>query len=132
MLVYLDEAIDRYRREGRMTSPDALRSALEEGSVMRVRPLLMTVFTTFFGLLPLMFAGGTGSQVMQRLATPMVGGLFSAALLTLVVLPAAYMLIQRVRLREALSPAAEAVSGDGAESADDAVPRDPSAASRSA
>ena len=103
MLVYLDEAIDRYDREGRLTSVDALRSALEEGSSMRVRPLLMTVFTTFFGLLPLMFAGGTGSQVMQRLATPMVGGLFSAALLTLVVLPAAYMLIQRVRLREALA-----------------------------
>jgi Cu(I)/Ag(I) efflux system membrane protein CusA/SilA len=100
MLVYLDEAIERYRREGRMTSLDALRSALEEGSVMRVRPLLMTVFTTFFGLLPLMFTGGTGSQVMQRLATPMVGGLFSATLLTLAVLPAAYMLIQRVRLRD--------------------------------
>ena len=86
-----------------MTSLNALRSALEEGSVMRVRPLLMTVFTTFFGLLPLMFSAGTGSQVMQRLATPMVGGLFSATLLTLVVLPAAYMLIQRVRLREQLS-----------------------------
>ena len=65
---------------------------------MRVRPLLMTVFTTFFGLLPLMFTTGTGAQVMQRLATPMVGGLFTAALLTLVVLPAAYMLIWRNRL----------------------------------
>jgi len=117
MLVYLDEAIDRYRRENRLTSLDALRSALEEGSVMRVRPLLMTVFTTFFGLLPLMFTGGTGSQVMQRLATPMVGGLFSAALLTLVVLPAAYMLIQRVRLRESIAGGA-GTSSDGAEAAD--------------
>jgi len=95
MLVYLDEAIARYRAEGRLTSLDALRSALEEGAVMRVRPLLMTVFTTFFGLLPLMFSTGTGAQVMQRLATPMVGGLFSATLLTLVVLPAAYVFVNR-------------------------------------
>ena len=98
MLVYLDEAIGRYRSEGRLTSIEQLRSALEEGSVMRLRPLLMTVFTTFFGLLPLMFTTGTGAQVMQRLATPMVGGLFTAALLTLIVLPAAYMLIWRRRL----------------------------------
>jgi Cu(I)/Ag(I) efflux system membrane protein CusA/SilA len=97
MLVYLDEAIERYRAEGRLTSLDALRSALEEGAVMRVRPLLMTVFTTFFGLLPLMFSTGTGAQVMQRLATPMVGGLFSATLLTLVVLPAAYVFVNRIR-----------------------------------
>ncbi|MCS3613267.1 efflux RND transporter permease subunit [Salinibacter ruber] len=95
MLVYLDEAIERYREEGRLTSLSALRSALEEGAVMRVRPLLMTVFTTFFGLLPLMFSTGTGAQVMQRLATPMVGGLFSATLLTLVVLPAAYVFVNR-------------------------------------
>jgi Cu(I)/Ag(I) efflux system membrane protein CusA/SilA len=129
MLVYLDEAIDRYRREGQMTSLDALRSALEEGSVMRVRPLLMTVFTTFFGLLPLMFAGGTGSQVMQRLATPMVGGLFSATLLTLVVLPAAYMLIQRVRLRDVIA-GSHTVSGNGADS--EATSNDSSAISHNA
>ena len=97
MLVYLDEAIARYRAEGRLTSPARLRDAMEEGSVMRVRPLLMTVFTTFFGLLPLMVSTGTGAQVMQRLATPMVGGLASATLLTLVVLPAAYMLVHRWR-----------------------------------
>jgi Cu(I)/Ag(I) efflux system membrane protein CusA/SilA len=111
-----------------MTSLGALRSALEEGSVMRVRPLLMTVFTTFFGLLPLMFTGGTGSQVMQRLATPMVGGLFSAALLTLIVLPAAYMLIQRVRLRDELADAGSVETFDnGAESAEETVLHDSSA-----
>jgi len=102
MMVYLDEALERYDREGRLTSVSALRAALVEGSCMRVRPLLMTVFTTLLGLLPLMFTTGTGAQIMQRLATPMVGGLFSAALLTLVVLPASYMLIQRVRYREQL------------------------------
>ncbi|PEN14077.1 CusA/CzcA family heavy metal efflux RND transporter [Longibacter salinarum] len=101
MLVYLDEAIERYRDRGDLGSIEALRSALEAGSVMRVRPLLMTVFTTFFGLLPLMFSTGTGAQVMQRLATPMVGGLASAAMLTLVVLPAAYMVVHRRRLEPA-------------------------------
>jgi Cu(I)/Ag(I) efflux system membrane protein CusA/SilA len=129
MLVYLDEAIERYRREGRMTSLDALRSALEEGSVMRVRPLLMTVFTTFFGLLPLMFTAGTGSQVMQRLATPMVGGLFSATLLTLVVLPAAYMLIQRVRLRDVIA-GSDTTGGTGA--SEEAPSTDSSAISHNA
>ena len=102
MMVYLDEALERYEREGRLTSVSALRDALVEGSCMRVRPLLMTVFTTLLGLLPLMFTTGTGAQIMQRLATPMVGGLFSAALLTLVVLPASYMLIQRFRYRNQL------------------------------
>jgi len=119
MLVYLDEAIERYRSEGRLTSVEQLRRALEEGSVMRVRPLLMTVFTTFFGLLPLMFTTGTGAQVMQRLATPMVGGLFSAAALTLVVLPAAYMLIWKQRLDPA-----PASSGNGYNASGDASPQE--------
>jgi Cu(I)/Ag(I) efflux system membrane protein CusA/SilA len=112
MLVYLDEAIGRYRQEGRLTSLDALRSALEEGAVMRVRPLLMTVFTTFFGLLPLMFSTGTGAQVMQRLATPMVGGLFSATLLTLVVLPAAYVFVQRSSIQTESAPGEESEGDD--------------------
>jgi Cu(I)/Ag(I) efflux system membrane protein CusA/SilA len=112
MLVYLDEAIGRYRAEGRLTSLDALRSALEEGAVMRVRPLLMTVFTTFFGLLPLMFSTGTGAQVMKRLATPMVGGLFSATLLTLVVLPAAYVFVQRSSIQTESAPGDESEGDD--------------------
>lgn len=121
MMVYLDEALERYDREGRLTSPQALRAALEEGSAQRVRPLLMTVCTTLLGLLPLMFSGGTGSQVMKRLAAPMVGGLFSATLLTLVVLPASYMLIQRYRYRGQL----RGESGDGR--AGDAVETNPTA-----
>ncbi|MCS3635712.1 Cu(I)/Ag(I) efflux system membrane protein CusA/SilA [Salinibacter ruber] len=112
MMVYLDEALERYDREGRLTSVQALRAALVEGSCMRVRPLLMTVFTTLLGLLPLMFATGTGAQIMKRLATPMVGGLFSAALLTLVVLPASYMLIQRFRYRNQLQAAANGRADD--------------------
>jgi len=132
MLVYLDEAIERYREGGKLVSVEALRDAMQEGSVMRVRPLLMTVFTTFFGLLPLMFATGTGAQVMQRLATPMVGGLASAALLTLVVLPAAYMLIHRVRLRDTLAgPGGDGTPDNDSDSVDE-VSHGPSATPRNA
>ena len=117
MQVYLDEAVARYRREGRLTSPAALGAALEEGAVDRVRPKLMTVFTTFIGLLPIMLGTGTGSEVMRRIATPMVGGLASSTLLTLVVLPACYVLIQRRRLRPLFAEpppgAAFSASGDG-------------------
>ncbi len=99
MQVYLDEAVRRYRREGRLTSRAMLSAALEEGAVDRVRPKLMTVFTTLIGLMPIMLGSGTGSEVMKRIATPMVGGLVSSTVLTLIVIPAAYVLVQRVRLR---------------------------------
>jgi Cu(I)/Ag(I) efflux system membrane protein CusA/SilA len=99
MQVYLDEAVARYRREGRLISPSMLNAALEEGAVDRVRPKLMTVFTTLIGLMPIMLGTGTGSEVMRRIATPMVGGLVSSTVLTLLVIPAAYALVQRRRLR---------------------------------
>ncbi|MEX0601066.1 MAG: efflux RND transporter permease subunit [Rhodothermales bacterium] len=99
MQVYLNEAVERYRREGRLTSRSMLNAALEEGAVDRVRPKLMTVFTTLIGLMPIMLGTGTGSEVMRRIATPMVGGLVSSTVLTLVVIPAAYALVQRRRLR---------------------------------
>ena len=102
MQVYLDEAVERYRREGRLTSLNRLNAALEEGAVDRVRPKLMTVFTTLIGLMPIMLGTGTGSEVMRRIATPMVGGLISSTILTLVVIPAAYTLVQRRRLRSLL------------------------------
>ena len=108
MIVYLNEALHRYLREGRLVSKQALRNALEEGSVMRVRPLLMTVFTTLIGLLPVMFGTETGSQVMKRIAAPMVGGLFSATVLTLVVLPAIYMIVKKFTHRESFR-----AGGDG-------------------
>ncbi len=99
MQVYLDEAVARYRREGRMSSRAMLSAALEEGAVDRLRPKLMTVFTTLIGLMPIMLGTGTGSEVMRRIATPMVGGLVSSTALTLIVIPAAYMLVQSRRLR---------------------------------
>ena len=100
MQVYLDEAIARYRREGRLTSTGQLYRALEEGAVDRVRPKLMTVFTTIIGLVPIMFGTETGSEVMKRIATPMVGGLVSSTVLTLVVIPAMYAVVQGFRYRE--------------------------------
>ena len=102
--VYLNEAIARYRSEGRLTTRIQLNQALEEGSVMRVRPLLMTVFTTIIGLLPIMFGAGTGSEVMRRIATPMVGGLITSTILTLVMIPAMYALVQGFRLQRAAQP----------------------------
>jgi Cu(I)/Ag(I) efflux system membrane protein CusA/SilA len=92
MLVYLDERFDRAKREGRLRSLDELRSAVAGGAVERVRPLLMTVSTTLIGLLPIMFGSETGTRVMKRIAAPMVGGLISSTVLTLVVLPAVYFI----------------------------------------
>ncbi len=94
MQVYLNEAIGRYRREGRLTSRAGLNQAIAEGAVDRVRPILMTVFTTIIGLLPVMYGTGTGSEVMKRIATPMVGGLLTAAILTLVLIPAIYSIVR--------------------------------------
>lgn len=72
---------------------------LEEGAVQRVRPLVMTVLTTLLALLPVMIGSETGSEIMKRIAAPMVGGLVSATILTLVVLPAIYMLVVGSRMR---------------------------------
>lgn len=99
MHVYLDEAVARWRREGRLTSVAHLKAALEEGAVDRVRPKLMTVFTTIIGLIPIMIGTGTGAEVMQRIATPMVGGLVTSTVHTLVMIPALYAVIQGRRLR---------------------------------
>jgi Cu(I)/Ag(I) efflux system membrane protein CusA/SilA len=90
MLVYLDEAFEKGRKSGRMKTHTDLRAAVIEGAVERVRPKLMTVSTTLIGLLPIMWGTGTGSQVMKRIAAPMVGGLISSALLTLIIIPVIY------------------------------------------
>ena len=100
MLVYLDQAFERGRREGTMTSPGGLRDAILEGTVERVRPKLMTVSTTLIGLLPIMWGMETGSQVMKRIAAPMVGGLISSTVLTLVIIPAVYALWKGWNLRK--------------------------------
>lgn len=91
MLVYLDEYYEKYRDEGRLTSVAALREAVLLGAVQRVRPKMMTVASTMLGLLPIMWATGPGSDMMKRIAAPMVGGMVSSTVLTLVVIPAIYL-----------------------------------------
>jgi Cu(I)/Ag(I) efflux system membrane protein CusA/SilA len=76
-----------------------LKTAIMAGSADRVRPILMTTGTTMIGLLPIMFGTETGTRVMKRIAAPMVGGLVSSTLLTLIVLPAIYLLWKRFALR---------------------------------
>jgi len=95
MLVYLDQAIARREAAGTLDSYDALREAIVEGAVLRLRPKAMTVAIIVAGLLPLFVGTGTGSEVMQRIAAPMIGGMITAPLLSMVVLPAAYLLLNR-------------------------------------
>ncbi len=99
MLVYLDEAYHRWRDEGRLGNVADLREAIVEGAVERLRPKLMTVATTVIGLVPVLMGTEAGSRVMKRIAAPMVGGMVSSMVLTLVVLPAAYLLWRRVQMR---------------------------------
>jgi Putative silver efflux pump len=95
MLVYIDNAVAARRKAGQLRQRDELLAAIGEGALMRVRPLTMTVAVVIAGLLPLFFGHGTGSATMQRIAAPMIGGMLSAPLLTMLVLPAAYWLIAR-------------------------------------
>ena len=100
MLVYLDQVFDRRSRDGTMKSAGELQDAIMEGTVERVRPKLMTVSTTLIGLLPIMWGVETGSEVMKRIAAPMVGGLISSTVLTLVIIPAVYALWKGRGLRK--------------------------------
>ncbi|MDP3004652.1 efflux RND transporter permease subunit [Methylotenera sp.] len=95
MLVYLDDAIARYRAEGRLNTLEDWHAALMEGAVLRVRPKAMTVAVILAGLMPILLGTGTGSETMSRIAAPMVGGMLTAPLLSLLVLPAAYVLLRR-------------------------------------
>ncbi|MBS0151088.1 MAG: efflux RND transporter permease subunit [Nitrospira sp.] len=92
MLVYLDEAYERRVREGRMATVHDLHEAIMEGAVQRVRPKMMTVAAIMCGLLPIMWTTGAGADVMKRIAAPMIGGMISSTILTLLVIPAIYAL----------------------------------------
>ncbi len=96
MLVYLNQAMkdytDRAISESRTLNKADIRHAVIDGALLRVRPIMMTVSATIAGLLPIMFGSGTGSEVMRRIAAPMVGGMVSATILTLIVLPAVFLL----------------------------------------
>ncbi len=95
MLVYLDNALKGFRAEGRLNSVSDLKAAIMEGAVMRVRPKAMTVAVIIAGLLPIMIGHGAGSEVMRRIAAPMVGGMITAPLLSLFVIPAIYLVWRR-------------------------------------
>jgi Cu(I)/Ag(I) efflux system membrane protein CusA/SilA len=103
MVVYLNQAFgrrcERASSQHRPVDLGALRQAIIEGALLRVRPIMMTVAAIIAGLLPIMLGGGTGSEVMRRIAAPMVGGMVSATLLTLVVIPAAFLLWRRRGLK---------------------------------
>lgn len=95
MIIFLDEAYDRRQREGRLRSMADLREAIIEGTVQRVRPKVMTASATLIGLLPIMWSHGTGADVMKRIAAPMIGGMVSSTILTLIVIPALYFIWKR-------------------------------------
>jgi Cu(I)/Ag(I) efflux system membrane protein CusA/SilA len=103
MLVYLNLAIRRQESladaEGRSLSRDNVRQAVIDGALLRVRPIMMTVAAIIAGLLPIMLGGGTGSEVMRRIAAPMVGGMVSATILTLVVIPGLFLIWRGLMLK---------------------------------
>jgi len=99
MLIYVNQAVATRTAEGRLADRQQLAQAIVEGAALRVRPIAMTVAVIIAGLLPVMWGTGTGSEVMRRIAAPMVGGMISAPLLSMLVLPAAYYLIHRRRVR---------------------------------
>jgi len=92
MIVYLDEAYHRYQAEGRMNTQHDLFHAITDGAVQRIRPKLMTVMCILMGLAPLMWAHGSGADVMRRIAAPMIGGVITSSILTLEIVPAIYSL----------------------------------------
>jgi Cu(I)/Ag(I) efflux system membrane protein CusA/SilA len=104
LLVFLNEAVDRFQREDRLRTRADLRAAVREGAGLRVRPVMMTVVSTIAGLLPILSGTGTGGQTMQRIAAPMVGGLVSATVLTLVVIPVVFAWWRGRRLSAGSAP----------------------------
>ena len=103
MLLYLDLAYQKASREGRLRTLGDLQATIVEGAAKRLRPKFMTMATTFIGLIPIMWATGTGSDVWKRIAAPMVGGIFTSFVLELVVYPAIYEMLE-VALRDEARP----------------------------
>lgn len=95
MILYLNHALDKYRSRDPDGGNAVLMRAIHEGAVLRVRPKVMTVATIMAGLLPIMWGGGSGSEVMQRIAAPMIGGMVTAPLLSMLVIPALYKLLHQ-------------------------------------
>jgi Cu(I)/Ag(I) efflux system membrane protein CusA/SilA len=99
MLIYLDEAFERRSLEGRMRNAVDVAAGVREGALERLRPVIMTVTAIIMGLAPILWSRGTGADVMKRIAAPMVGGMLTATLLTLVVIPAIYLVWRRWQVK---------------------------------
>ncbi len=100
MLLYLDLAYESWKERGRMETFSHLREAVDHGAVQRIRPKMMTVAATFFSLVPILWATGTGADVMRRIAAPMVGGVFTSFVAELVVFPAMYFVWRGMSLEK--------------------------------
>jgi Cu(I)/Ag(I) efflux system membrane protein CusA/SilA len=105
MLIYLDQAmrelLDIRKGQGRPFTRHDLNQAIMVGAVERVRPKMMTVVAIMAGLVPILWSTGAGSEVMQRIAVPMIGGMVSSTLLTLIVIPAIYGIVKGIALSRA-------------------------------
>jgi Cu(I)/Ag(I) efflux system membrane protein CusA/SilA len=112
MLVYVNQAVAKRAQSGPVGN-DELVQAIIEGAALRVRPKAMTVAVIIAGLLPIMWGSGSGSEVMRRIAAPMVGGMITAPLLSMFVIPVAYLLIRRSRQPREI-PTAEVAANEAA------------------
>jgi Cu(I)/Ag(I) efflux system membrane protein CusA/SilA len=125
MLLYLDNSYERFVKSGRMRNPQDLYDAIHDGAVKRIRPKAMTVAAAFIGLVPLLWAHGSGADVMRRLAAPLIGGLAVSFVMELVVYPVIFFIAKRFALRHAWKHAggapAEAVNGHPTPEVHDAV-----------
>jgi len=101
MLLYLELAYEKWKKEGKLTSPGELKEAVMYGAVKRIRPKIMTVAVILAGLIPIMFSHGAGSDVMKRIAAPMVGGVVTSTILELIIYPAIYILWKGREFRKA-------------------------------
>ena len=116
MLLYLDNSYDRFKAKGRMHTRDDLWHAVHDGAVKRIRPKTMTVAAAFIGLVPLLWATGTGADVMRRLAAPMLGGLFTSFLMELLIYPVIFYIAKSLTLgRDGLAPVPGRLTATAAE-----------------
>jgi Cu(I)/Ag(I) efflux system membrane protein CusA/SilA len=100
MLLYLDLAYERWRKEGRMVTYTDLEEAIDHGAVQRIRPKMMTVCTILFSLVPILWATGAGADVMRRIAAPMVGGVVTSFFGELLVYPSIYFIWRSLKLKK--------------------------------
>ena len=100
MLLYLDIAYENWKKKGMLKTLANLKDSIFEGAVKRIRPKMMTVTVTFFGLLPIVIGYGTGGDVMKRIAAPMIGGIFTSFIMELTIFPAVFYLWKKRELKK--------------------------------